>query len=86
MALAAGLLHGCDAAVALLKRGVVTFATCPEGHDQPRQESLPVIARRDTLAYRGAKFVKRNMAGVLQAASFAAVLVVNGFGARVAKR
>jgi serine/threonine-protein kinase len=38
-------------------------------------EGLPVIARKDTLVYRGGKFVKRHKAGVTVAAIIALILV-----------
>ncbi|HEX8183225.1 MAG TPA: protein kinase [Blastocatellia bacterium] len=48
-------------------------------------EGLPVIARKDTLAYRSAKFVKRNKAGAL-AALLILITLIGGIAATAAQR
>ena len=50
-------------------------------------EGLPVTAHKDTLTYRTAKFVRRNRAGVITAASsFMVILALIGFGSYLARR
>jgi eukaryotic-like serine/threonine-protein kinase len=48
-------------------------------------EGRPVIARKDTIAYRSAKFIKRNKAGVI-AAFLILVTLVGGIAATAAQR
>ena len=77
--------------VALRKEPARRYASVPEFSEDLRRylEGRPVGARRDTLAYRGAKFVRRNKWGVAAAALIAVVLLGGVIGvawqARIAR-
>jgi len=63
--------------MALRKEPARRYGTVEQFSEDIRRhlEGLPVAARKDTLGYRSAKFIKRNKAGVVAAALFAAVIV-----------
>jgi serine/threonine protein kinase/tetratricopeptide (TPR) repeat protein len=77
--------------MALRKEPERRYASVAQFADDIRRhlEGLPVIARRDTLSYRGAKFIRRNKLGVIAAAlvmlSLVAGMIATVWQARIAR-